>query len=145
MTDTLAFTSPSQTERRIATVLIAWMAAVAAAAGFGILAEVPLPLFGGLATMGMVLPTVTYFALPALRRWAEGVGIRALTLLHAWRIPAALVFFEHGSAGLLPADFMLAVGTGLLLSLMAAPRTSSPSTCCVAASSFNPETPRRFL
>lgn len=149
-----------QIERRVAATLLIWLAAVVAASGLGLLAEIPLPLFGGLVAIGIALPTAAYFALPALRAWAERVGIRALTLLHVWRIPAALVFFEYGAADLLPAefvrnaawgdlaagtlaafvftlpewrakywavhlfgfaDFVLAVGTGLLLSLTAAP------------------------
>lgn len=167
MTNTFVSPPPARTERHIPTALIAWAAAVAAAAGVGALAEVPLPLFGGLVALGIVLPTAAYFALPALRRWAEGVGIRALTLLHIWRIPAALVFFAYGDAGLLPAefvrnaawgdlaagtfaalaftlpewrakywavhlfgfaDFVLAVGTGLLLSLMAVPLMANIAT-----------------
>ena len=167
MTDTFVSSSSMRIERRIATTLLIWLAAVATAAGLGLLAEIPLPLFGGLVALGIVLPTTTYFALPALRRWAERVGIRALTLLHVWRIPAALVFFEYGAAGLLPAefvrnaawgdlaagtlaalaftlpewrakywavhlfgfaDFVLAVGTGLLLSLMAVPLMANIAT-----------------
>lgn len=152
--------SPLQIERRIATALLIWLAAVLAASGLGLLAKIPVPLFGGLVAISIALPTAAYFALPVLRKWAERVGVRALTLLHVWRIPAALVFFEYGAAGLLPsefvcnaawgdlaagtlaalaftlpewrakywavhlfgfADFVVAAGTGLLLSLMAVP------------------------
>ncbi|MBL0897076.1 MAG: hypothetical protein IBJ17_00040 [Reyranella sp.] len=159
MTDALL--PPSlQVERRIATTLLIWLAAIVAAASLGLLTEIPVPLFGGLVAISIALPTATYFFLPALRAWAERVGVRSLTLLHVWRIPAALVFFEYGAAGLLPAefvrnaawgdlaagmlaaiaftlpewrakfwavnlfgfaDFVVAVGTGLLLSLMAVP------------------------
>jgi hypothetical protein len=159
MTDALL--PPSlQVERRIVTTLLIWLAAIVAAASLGLLTEIPVPLFGGLVAISIALPTATYFFLPALRAWAERVGVRSLTLLHVWRIPAALVFFEYGAAGLLPAefvrnaawgdlaagmlaaiaftlpewrakywavhlfgfaDFVVAVGTGLLLSLMAVP------------------------
>lgn len=159
--------SPSSllsTERRLAVALVAWLTAAAAATGLGALTDVPVPLFGALVTMGIVLPTVAYFTRPAVRRWAEHVGVRALTLLQVWRIPAALIFFQYGASGLLPAefvryaawgdlaagtlaalaftlpewrakywtvhlfgfaDFVVAVGTGLVLSLMAVPLMSN--------------------
>ncbi|MFO6464028.1 hypothetical protein ACK8OR_06525 [Jannaschia sp. KMU-145] len=159
---------PERAPLRGRTILIAsgaWAGAVAVLSAAGVFTSLPLPLFG--VTVGLLLTalTLTYFGSPALREWVAGFGLRRLTALHLWRIPAALAFFHAGTAGTLPpifvmlagcgdlvaglmagavvfawprsrraywamhvvgmADFVLAVGTGLVLSLMAVPAMST--------------------
>lgn len=104
-----------RTERRLAAATLLWLSAVAAAAAAGVLSSLPVVLFGGLAALGIALPVGLYFGWPPMRAWAEGVGVRAFTIFHVWRIGAALIFFQYGSAGLLPAEFVRNAGWGDLV------------------------------
>jgi hypothetical protein len=164
-------TEPSASDRRVlqhghialVAVLASWGAAVAVAAQTGLLKMIYPPLIAPIVGVGIVAPTLAYFMSAHVRGYIEAIGLRPLTLMHIWRIPAALLFFWYGAQGLLPetfvrhaawgdliagmialtllfvrpsrgaywfmhlfgvADFLLAVGTGLTLTLMNDPRMS---------------------
>jgi hypothetical protein len=74
-----------------------------------------MPLIAGLVALGILLPTIWYFATPVARNWADRVGIRTITAFHVWRVPAALVFFWYGLNGELPTLFWVLAGTGDLI------------------------------
>lgn len=101
--------------RRLGLVALAWLVAILAAAGSGLLARLWMPAIAGLVAFGIALPTLWYFTAPAGRIWADRVGLRAITAFHVWRIPAALVFFAYGALGLLPPLFWIAAGVGDLI------------------------------
>ncbi len=101
--------------RNVAMVVALWFAAVWWAAASGALGRLWQPLIAGLVALGILLPTIWYFAVPVSRNWAERVGIRAITAFHVWRIPAALIFFWYGLNGKLPALFWVLAGTGDML------------------------------
>jgi hypothetical protein len=112
-----AFDTSGQRQRRWLTgaVLIIgtiWFAAVCWAAGSGLLARLWLPMIALLVSLGIILPTAGYFAVPGAKDLADRIGIRAMTALHIWRIPAALVFFWYGLNGQLPPLFWILAGTG---------------------------------
>jgi hypothetical protein len=94
---------------------LAWAAAVTAAAGSGLLAALWMPAIAGLVALGILLPTLWYFGAPQGRAWADGVGLRALTAFHIWRIPAAFMFFWYGAEGALPPLFWIPAGIGDLV------------------------------
>ncbi|MAU95306.1 MAG: permease [Fulvimarina sp.] len=100
----------------LALVALVWAASVAIAAGSGALARLWMPAIAGLVALGIMLPTLWYFAVPASRAWADNVGLRTITAFHAWRVPAALMFFWYGAHGQLPTLFWLLAGTGDLIS-----------------------------
>lgn len=143
------------------TVILGWGLAVVFGAQTGFFKILYPPLIAPLVALGIAAPALAYFSIPVVRRYVEGLGLRALTLFHVWRIPAALLFFWYGSQGLLPetfvrnaawgdliagslalaiifmpesrsaywgfhifgfADFLLAVGTGLIFTLINDPR-----------------------
>lgn len=54
-----------------------------------------MPGFALLVALGIGIPVAMYFALPAVRRAVDAIGLHRLTLIHIWRIPAALVFFYY--------------------------------------------------
>jgi hypothetical protein len=99
----------------IIAVCTAWFALVAWAAAGGALARLHMPWIAALVAAGIVLPTLAYFALPALRSLAERLGLRTLSLLHVWRVPAAMAFYAYGLAGELPPLFWIVAGTGDLI------------------------------
>ncbi|MEO1456034.1 MAG: permease [Pseudomonadota bacterium] len=143
-------------------IIALWAALIAGLSAAGAFTAFPLPLFAGLVALLLVVAISSYFLHADLRLCVERFGIRRLTAIHLWRIPAALAFFHYGGQGLLPptfvmlagwgdmlagvlaltivlfwsrsrraywtfhivgiADFVLAVGTGLTLSLLADPR-----------------------
>jgi hypothetical protein len=92
-----------------------WFAAVCWAAASGTLSQLWLPLIAGLVALGIIVPSIWYFAVPSARRWADRVGIRTITTFHLWRIPAALTFFWYGLNGELPTLFWVLAGTGDLI------------------------------
>ena len=151
-----------------------WLGSVVWASLSGALSALGLrfmPGFALLVALGIGIPVALYFALPAVRRTVDGVGLHRLTLMHIWRIPAALVFFYYGARGELPplfwilagigdflagcyaatllwrppslalyrrihrfgfSDFVVAVGTGLTLTLLQDPRMSLLTTLPMA-------------
>lgn len=52
----------------------------------------------GLVALGITVPTVVYFASSSARRTVDAIGVHRFTLMHAWRAPAALLFFVYGVA-----------------------------------------------
>lgn len=99
----------------LATAVLAWLIAVVWASLGGALeslAQAFMPAFAGLVALGIAAPLVAYFALLTVRRAVDSFGLRWLTLMHMWRIPAALVFFWYGALGELPLLFWLLAGVG---------------------------------
>jgi len=96
----------------IALVSLSWGVAVVVAASTGLLARIYMPMVALLVGLGIALPTLWYFLSVSLRGWTEVIGLRAITALHIWRIPAALLFFYYGLRGELPAVFWILAGTG---------------------------------
>jgi hypothetical protein len=101
--------------RSLGFVALVWATAVALAAGSGLLARLWMPAIAGLVALGILLPTLWYFAVPAARAWTDRVGLRAITAFHVWRVPAALLFFWYGFQGQLPTLFWVLAGTGDLI------------------------------
>ncbi len=98
---------PQRAGQIILVVLLLWAAAISAAAIAGWLTAMPnigVPL---ITATGITLPMIAYSTSSGLRRWFEEVGLRRLTLFHAWRIGAAGLFFVFG--------LVLDGGTGDLL------------------------------
>ena len=92
-----------------------WLMAVIWASRSGALGELGLrfmPGFALLVALGIGIPVALYFMLPAVRSAVDAVGLHRLTLMHVWRIPAALVFFYYGLRGDLPAMFWILAGVG---------------------------------
>lgn len=94
---------------------LAWMLAVIAAANAGILLMIPMPAIAILVALGILLPTAAYFASRHLQAYIASIGLYPLTLLHVWRVPAAIAFFAFGLAGELPLVFWVLAGTGDLM------------------------------
>jgi hypothetical protein len=90
-----------------------------------------MPGYALLVALGIAMPVAVYFTVPSARRVVDAIGLHGLTLLHIWRIPAALLFFYYGLRGELPGPFWLLAGVGdLLAGLYAAtllwrPRTAA--------------------
>jgi len=105
-----------QGTRRITTaifaVFIVWGAAVALLAARGFFAGLYLPYVAVIVVAGIVLPALAYLCSRRLQRYFAVIGLYPLTILHVWRIPAALVFFAYGVAGQLPMLFWALAGVG---------------------------------
>lgn len=96
----------------------AWGALVIAASLSGLLGalgDVFMPGFAILVAGGIIVPTVSYFALPFVRKTVDAIGHRRLTLFHIWRIPAGGLFLYYAYTGELPAVFALLAGIGDVL------------------------------
>lgn len=93
----------------------AWFAVVVAASSSGVLGALAgsfMPAYAALVVVGIAAPVALYFGAPSVRSTVDAVGIRPLTLMHVWRIPAALVFLYYGAQGALPALFWVPAGVG---------------------------------
>ncbi len=162
---------PQADIRLLLATLAIWGMAVATAAQTGLYGRLYPPLLAPLVALGIFVPIAIYAASAPFRRTIAAIGLRRLTLLHVWRIPAAIVFFWYGSQGLLPetfvrnaawgdliagifalvvsilpesrnrylafhifgfADFVLAVATGLTLTLQGDPRMAAIQTLPLA-------------
>lgn len=96
----------------------AWGALVIAASLSGLLGalgNVFMPGFAILVAGGIIIPTVSYFALPFVRKAVDAIGHRRLTLFHIWRIPAGGLFLYYANSGELPVVFALLAGIGDVL------------------------------
>lgn len=92
-----------------------WLAGVVGASQSGLLGALGrtfMPGFALLVALGIGVPVALYFSWPTLRRAVDAIGVHRLTLMHIWRIPAALVFFWYGLHGELPALFWIVAGVG---------------------------------
>ena len=70
----------------------------------------------------------SYFLSPSLKAYFRTIGLYPLTVLHVWRIPAALVFFWYGAHGALPPVFWILAGSGDFLSgVLALPLLRGPA------------------
>lgn len=94
--------SPNRTGPWLLAALLLWAGAIALAAVMGWLAAMPNPGVPLIAVGGVAALTLAYANSGAARTWAAHVGLRRLTLFHAWRIGAALLFFAFGARGELP-------------------------------------------
>jgi hypothetical protein len=101
--------------RALSVTVLLWLLAVSWAALGGALAKLQMPWIAALVAAGIVLPTLAYFASPALQALAQRAGLKWLTALHLWRVPAAMAFYAYGLAGELPPLFWLLAGTGDLI------------------------------
>jgi hypothetical protein len=108
-------TLPVPTLRLFGLAVALWFGLVCWAALGGVLLRLQMPWIAAMVAAGIALPTLAYTVSPALQSWIERVGLRRLTLLHLWRVPAALAFYAYGLAGELPPLFWLLAGTGDLI------------------------------
>lgn len=99
----------------LCTIAAAWFAGVAAGAQTGFFASLWMPLIAPIVAAAILLPTLWYYASPKLRVFIEQIGHRRIMLMHAWRIPAALLFFWYGLQGQLPFWFWFLAGVGDLI------------------------------
>lgn len=106
----------------ILAVLAAWGLCVAVLAARGVFLLVPMPAIALLVAAGIALPTLAYFASPAFRAYVRAIGLHPITVIHVWRVPAALAFFSYGLAGQLPPAFWLLAGIGDLIAGLYAAR-----------------------
>ena len=109
---------PSALEPALWSATALWFGGVVWASQSGTLAALGsrfMPGFAVLVALGIGLPVAFYFAFPAVRRAVDAVGLHRLTLMHVWRIPAALVFLYYGLRGELPTLFWTLAGVGDLL------------------------------
>lgn len=98
--------------------LALWFAAVVAASQGGLLSalgRVFMPGYALLVALGIGLPVALYFNWPTMQRAVDAIGLHRLTLMHIWRIPAALLFFWYGLKGELPSLFWIVAGVGDLM------------------------------
>lgn len=120
----------------LAGAVLAWLIAVILASLGGALAALAqafMPAYAALVALGIAAPLVAYFTFPPVRRGVDSVGLRWLTLMHIWRIPAALVFFWYGVLGELPLLFWLLAGVGDFV-----------AGCFAATLLWRPATPERL-
>lgn len=99
----------------IATAAVCWATAVVWASQSGLLEALGrhfMPGFALLVALGIAIPVGLYFAQPAVRRTVDAIGLHRLTMMHIWRIPAALVFLWYGLRGELPPLFWIVAGAG---------------------------------
>ena len=99
-------------------VVLLWLCVVVVAAQTGLLAALGrlfMPGYAVLVALGIGLPVALYFALQGVRRRIDAIGLHRLTLMHIWRVPAALLFFYYGSRGELPPLFWILAGVGDLV------------------------------
>jgi hypothetical protein len=109
-------------------VIVVWGAAVAAAAHANVFQVIAPLYFGPLVAAGIAVPFAVYAFVPAVHRYFSNVGVYPLTVLHVWRIPAALAFFWYGSQNQLPPAFWILAGVGdLFAGIGALPMLKGPA------------------
>jgi hypothetical protein len=89
-----------------------WACAVALLAAKGFFSNLVGAPFAMVVAAGIAVPALAYFVIPPVRSFIESVGLYPLTILHTWRIPAALLFFWYGFQGQLPPWFWIPAGIG---------------------------------
>lgn len=107
---------PSEARVRtlIALALSAWIAVATLATAAGIFADSRV-VFSLLVVFSIAVPIALYLRSVALRDWFGRLGLRALTLLHLWRVSAAFAFFWYAADGLLPDLFVRNAAWGDLI------------------------------
>ena len=96
----------------VSAVLGAWLALVVVGGAAGWFRPVPTPLVPVPVALGLAGLLVAHARSGPLRAWVRRADLRALTLLHAWRVPAGLAFLWFGARGELPALFATLAGWG---------------------------------
>jgi hypothetical protein len=114
---TLALPAPGPADgwRRLATLYLPYAVLIAVAVGLGLYERLGTYAFAATMAAITVALTLAVFRDPALAALARHLGPYGLGLFHVWRIPAAIVFFAYGLAGLLPPVFVLLAGFGDLV------------------------------
>lgn len=108
--------------------LLVWLIVVAAAADDGFFQAIPPLYYGPLVALGIALPYLIYALTPAVRRYFDNIGLYPLTVMHVWRIPAALAFFWYGYLNQLPPAFWILAGVGdFMAGLYALPLLKGPA------------------
>ena len=92
--------------------LALWAALVAVGAGAGLFRSLPTPLVPAPVVVGLVGLLAAYGVSRPFRSWVETADLRALTLFHAWRIPAGVAFLMLGAQGAIPSLFATLAGWG---------------------------------
>jgi len=104
----------------VASAAAVWGGLIAVASLTGLLHQVSPFAIAPAVVAGIVVPSAWYFRSRELQALVEGIGLRRLTLFHAWRIGPALLFFWYGAHGLLPRVFVERAAWGdLVVGLMA--------------------------
>ncbi len=94
-------------------VLAAWAGGVIVGATTGALGRIGDPrAIGAMVAATIVVPAVLYALSPDAKLLADRVGLFRLTVFHAWRMPAGLLFFWLGGHGALPQGFWIPSGLG---------------------------------
>lgn len=108
-------TAPRRSISVLVGFVIAWFGLVAWTASDGRLTALHPPVIAALVAAGIVLPSLAYFRSSTLQWLAARTGLKALTALHMWRVPAAIAFYAYGLDGELPTLFWVLAGTGDLI------------------------------
>lgn len=101
-----ASASSSRIGWQVGAFVLLWFLLVVVASVSGALAHLPSLEPPPLAGVTMLIPMLLYAALPRLREFAAGIGIRKITSIHILRITAAPLFFWYGAHQLLPQVFI---------------------------------------
>ena len=95
--------------------LALWAALVTAGAALGLFRALPTPLVPVPVVVGLGGLLLAYRLSRPFRSWVETADLRALTLFHAWRIPAGVAFLVLGAQGAVPPLFAMLAGWGDVL------------------------------
>lgn len=73
-----------------------WLVTVSVVTHLGVFTLIQPPLgIGPPVFLGIGAPTLAYVGSEAVRDTAQDIGLWWITVFHAWRIPAALMFFWY--------------------------------------------------
>ncbi|WP_247827376.1 hypothetical protein [Arthrobacter antioxidans] len=122
--------------RRWGSALGLWLVAATVLSASGVLAAMvevaPTMVIPAFVTVGMLAPLLAVARSTQLQALFLSAPLPYLTVFNVWRVPAALVFFAYGAAGLLPASFAMIAGIGDLIAgvlavgvVLLAPRLSA--------------------
>lgn len=89
-----------------------WGAVISVASLTGLLHRALPFLIAPLVVAGIVVPSIAYLSSRELQGVVVGIGLRRITLFHAWRIGPALLFFWYGAHGPVAAGVCGAGGVG---------------------------------
>lgn len=93
------------------TALAVWFLTALAASHFGLLALLPFPFPQVVLFSLFILQIVLYWRSTAVRKWVDGVDVRALMLFHITRFVGFLFLYLY-SVGRLPSEFAVKAGWG---------------------------------